>query len=72
MTPGPVTPRPDPRNAAFGGSLIPSKSPHFLSSRDDHTIHLGHSFNMLKEDERAIFSAAAHRAHATRPRLDLP
>src|ERR1700682_3645353 len=32
--------------------------------RDDHAAYLGHWLNVLKEDKRAIFSAAAHAQHA--------
>lgn len=32
--------------------------------RDDHAAYLGHWLNVLKEDKRAIFSAAAHAQRA--------
>jgi antirestriction protein ArdC len=32
--------------------------------RDDHAAYLGHWLNVLKEDKRSIFSAAAHAQHA--------
>jgi antirestriction protein ArdC len=34
------------------------------SARDDHAIYLGHWLEVLKEDKRAIFSAAAHAQRA--------
>jgi antirestriction protein ArdC len=33
--------------------------------RDDHAAYLGHWLNVLKEDKRAIFSAAAHAQRAS-------
>jgi antirestriction protein ArdC len=32
--------------------------------RDDHAAYLGHWLKVLKEDKRAIFSAAAHAQRA--------
>ena len=32
--------------------------------REDHAAYLGHWLNVLKEDKRAIFSAAAHAQRA--------
>jgi antirestriction protein ArdC len=32
--------------------------------RDDHAAYLGHWLSILKEDKRAIFSAAAHALRA--------
>ena len=32
--------------------------------RDDHAAYLGHWLNVLREDKRAIFSAAAHAQRA--------
>ena len=32
--------------------------------RDDHAAYLGHWLTVLKEDKRAIFSAAAHAQRA--------
>jgi antirestriction protein ArdC len=32
--------------------------------RDDHAAYLGHWLSVLKEDKRAIFSAAAHAQRA--------
>jgi antirestriction protein ArdC len=36
----------------------------FAPTRDDHAACLGHWLNVLREDKRAIFSAAAHAQHA--------
>ena len=33
--------------------------------RDDHAAFLSHWLNILREDKRAIFSAAAHAQRAT-------
>lgn len=50
--------------AELGSAFLAADLGLTLEPRDDHAAYLGHWLSVLKEDKRAIFSAAAHAQRA--------
>lgn len=50
--------------AELGSAFLAADLGLTLEQRDDHAAYIGHWLSVLKEDKRAIFSAAAHAQRA--------
>lgn len=50
--------------AELGSAFLAADLGLFLEPRDDHAAYIGNWLSVLKEDKRAIFSAAAHAQRA--------
>ena len=50
--------------AELGSAFLAADLGLTLEARDDHAAYIGHWLEVLKEDKRAIFSAAAHAQRA--------